>query len=80
MMAATMRGILWRVNVTWANRGKVGETETIVAATDAITALQIAWNSEDDGDLRTVEVEWLSPVECVFGDCEESEPLTKGGA
>lgn len=57
--------ILFRVRATWASSGRDGEIDSIVIATDAIEALQLAWVTEDAGQLRDVEIEWLGPEECV---------------
>lgn len=57
--------VLWRVKASWANKGRLGEFDQIVAAHNAIEAIRIAWEPEDERDLRTVEVEWLCPVESV---------------
>jgi len=63
---AEMSGIiLFRVKTTWADRGKSGETDSIVLARDAIEAVQRVWEPEDLRDLRTVSVEWLCPIESV---------------
>jgi hypothetical protein len=62
-----MSGVmLWHVKMTWAHRGRTGKQSSIVAAETAIQAVQVAWESEDDRDLRAVSVEWLAPVECVL--------------
>ena len=57
--------ILFRVKVTWANKGRLGESDSIVLARDAIEAVQREWAPEDNRDLRTVSVEWLCPIESV---------------
>ena len=57
--------ILFRVKATWANRGREGGTDCIVAANNAIEALQQAWKVEDPEDLRDVTIEWLTPTDCV---------------
>ena len=57
--------ILWRVKGTWANKGRLGEIDSVVEAGNAIEAAMIAWQVEDPNDLRTLSVEWLCPVQCV---------------
>ena len=58
--------ILWRVKIGWANKGQKGVVNQIVKARTAVEAVQLAWSCEDDRDIRTVEVEWLGPVESVI--------------
>ena len=60
-----MSDILWEITATWANKGRQGDTQTIVVARDAIAALQLFWEPEDPLDLRDVKIKWLGPVECV---------------
>ena len=57
--------ILFRVTGTWANRGREGDIDEVVIARDAIEAMQRAWTVEDNRDLRTIESEWICPVESV---------------
>ena len=57
--------IVFRVKLTWANSGRLGETDEVVFAKDAAEAIRIVWEGEDPVDLRTVDVEWLCPVECI---------------
>jgi len=64
-MAGMSGLVVFRVKLTWANSGRLGETDKVVFAKDAAEAIRITWEGEDPVDLRTVEVEWLCPVECI---------------
>ena len=65
---ATLSGlVLWRVNVTWANNGHTGKVACVVVAKTATEARAIAWEGEEDSDLRTIYAEWLCTVESVEG-------------
>jgi hypothetical protein len=57
--------ILWRVTGTWAHNGRTGEFSDIVIARDALEAVKRVWEPEDPKDLRTIQAEWLCPVESV---------------
>ena len=57
--------VLFRVTGTWASMGRTGSIDDIVIARDAIEAIERAWETEDNRQLRTVSVEWLCVVECV---------------
>ena len=60
-----MSDILWLITATWANHGRVGETESVVKAEDAIEALRLFWGPEQNLDLRNVTITWLGPSDCV---------------
>jgi len=61
-----MNDTLFRVKTTWANKGRIGSTDCVVVAPDAVTALTREWGKIENPDqLRTVEIEWLCPVDCV---------------
>lgn len=64
-MAAMSGLVLWRVKATWANKGRTGEIDCVVEASEAIEAVRLAWRCEDVEDLRNVSVEWLCPIESV---------------
>jgi len=57
--------ILWHVKLTWANKGQTGKQDDIVQANNAVEALHKAWTIEDPRDLRTVDIKWLTPTECI---------------
>ena len=57
--------ILWKIKATWSNKGRQGEMISVVAAPDAIEALQQFWLPEEATDLRNVTIEWLGPFDCV---------------
>ncbi len=57
--------IVFRVRSTWARNGRTGDDDRIVIAKNAIDAISMAWEPEDPQDLRTINAEWLCPVECV---------------
>jgi hypothetical protein len=64
---ASMSGyVLFRVIIEWASDGRTGIKDDIVIAIDAIEAIKRAWEGEDNKQIRTVEVEWLTPVECTL--------------
>ncbi|MFZ2253530.1 MAG: hypothetical protein WAW13_05205 [Minisyncoccia bacterium] len=57
--------VLFRVTGTWASQGRTGSIDEMVIARDAIEAIERAWKTEDNRQLRTLSAEWLCPVECV---------------
>ena len=67
--------ILWRVRATWASKGREGETDNVVEAPDAITALKRFWVTEDAEQLRDVTIEWLTPSDCILkeGDHDDDD-------
>lgn len=65
--------ILFRVKATWAHRGMDGEIDSIVSAGTATEALQLAWATEDDRQLRDVKIRWLGPEECIVRETDGIE-------
>lgn len=57
--------IVFRIRGTWACNGRTGDIDNVVIAPDAIAAIRRAWEPEDPRDLRTINAEWLCPVESV---------------
>lgn len=62
----SMSGLcLWHVTGTWTNKGRTGTIDDVVEAKTATEAIAIAWEPEDDRDLRTISATWMTPIECV---------------
>jgi hypothetical protein len=57
--------VVFRVRGTFVNRGPGGELDEIVIARDPIEAMVTAWGDECASDLRTINAEWICPVESV---------------
>ena len=64
---------LWLIHATWAIEGRVGETESVVAAPNAIEALRLFWGCEQDEQLRNVTIKWLTSEDCIIREYVEEK-------
>lgn len=72
--------VIWRVKCSWANNGRTGETDDLVVAEDAVSALQAVWEIEDPCDLRNVSIEWMCPADLMksAGDTSVQVNIVEG--